>query len=157
MKRNVTSLMRKSLVQLTEERPLFIRIYILGWHWETPKNKTCHLHSFSPFSSKGFICCYGIIPLHETPSIKKSNGEGCSATVVVLPSFRSQLQLTLPTSPFLPWFNWTWFILELTSFNPFPTKKANPLWVTSSAAHHPGSETKGEDTCDSLRPNTGWW
>lgn len=65
--------------------------------------------------------------------------------------------LILPTSPFLPWFNWTWFIFELTSFNPFPTKKANPLWVTSSAAHHPGSVTEREGRCGSLSPNPGWW
>lgn len=64
--------------------------------------------------------------------------------------------LILPTSPFLPGFNWTWFIFELTSFNPSPTKKANPLWVTSSAVHHPGSETKREGAVAASAPNTGW-
>lgn len=28
----------------------------------------CHLPSFSPFKNKGFVCCYGIVPLHEAPS-----------------------------------------------------------------------------------------
>lgn len=56
---------------------------------------------------------------------------------------RSQQQLEPPTSPSLPLFNWTWSIFEFTSFSLFPTKKANPLWVTSFAAHCPGSETVG--------------
>lgn len=63
--------------------------------------------------------------------------------------------LILPTSPFLPGFNWTWFIFELTSFNPSPTKKANPLWVTSSAVHHPGSETKREGDVAASAPTQG--
>lgn len=63
--------------------------------------------------------------------------------------------LILPTAPFLPWFNWTWLIFELTSFNPFPTKKANPLWVTSSAAHHPGSEATREGAGDRPSPAQG--
>lgn len=48
-----------------------------------------------------------------------------------------------PTSPSLPPFDWTWFVFEFTFQNLFPTKKANPLWVTSFAAHYPGIETMG--------------
>lgn len=129
---------------------------MLGWHWETSEDKPCLLHSFSPFSNKGFICCYGIIPLRETPSTQKSKGEGCSLRYSFYHHSEANCSLILPTAPFLPWFNWTWFIFELTSFNPFPTKKANPLWVTGSAAHHPGSEAEG-GAGGRLSPGPGWW
>lgn len=81
----------KYLIQLPYKKSTG-KIYILGWPWETTKNKSCHLHSFPPLSNKGFVCCYGIIPLHEAPSTRKSKGEGCSATLVVLPPLRSQPQ-----------------------------------------------------------------
>lgn len=72
----------------------------------------------------------------------QTEGEGCSATPAATVSEASCSWIP-PTSPSLPRFNWTWFVFEFTSFNLFPTKKANPLWVTSFAAHYPGRETMG--------------
>lgn len=91
------------------------------------------------------------------PPYKNQRGKDAQLHLLFYHHSVANCGLILPTSPFLPWFNWTWFIFQLTSFNPFPTKKANPLWVTSSAAHHPGSEAEREGTCGSLSPDPGWW
>lgn len=71
----------------------------------------------------------------------QTEGEGCSTVSAATTSEANRSWI--PTSPSLPWFNWTRFVFEVTSFNLFPKKKANPLWVTSFAAHYPGSETMG--------------
>lgn len=130
--------------EVTYKSSLFGKLYIWGWHGETTENKTCHLHSFSPIQwQRIYLLLWNHSTAWDTLHTKIKGWRMLSYISYFYHHSEANCSLILPTSPFLPWFNWTWFIFELTSFNPFPTKKANPLWVTSSAAHHPAVKPKG--------------
>lgn len=150
------SVERKSLVQLTCKSPLFIkynihcRLLTLGHNSSRslPPSLLLPIWYEDLFVAMESFHCMRHLPHQSQRGRVLSSGSYHQHS-------EANCSLILPMSPCLPWVNWTWFIFELTSCNPFPTKKANPLWVASSAAHHPGSEPKGRAPVTASAPAQG--